>query len=290
MARRLALLTYESPQADLITDRVLSGCPGQVVGIVRSTATVAGKSTLGSAWFLARDTGLGFVGRKATEILASRAAWEWGRLTGQPSAIPSLADAATRRDVPLVTAADVNAPPILDVIRAWQPDLLLSIYLNQRIRPALLRIPTLGALNVHGALLPRNRGLFPYFWVLANGDHEAGVTVHWVDEHFDTGDVVAQRAYAIRADDTVETLAWSGAEIGAELLLDALAQIDAGVATRVPQHEAAATYFSWPTRADVARLRTRQRRYGSMLSGWRAVRGTRRGSGGTPTRIDLPSR
>lgn len=276
MAQRLVILTYESPQANLITNQILVAYPGRIKGIVRSDVTVAGKGALASAWFLTRHTGLGFVGRKAVELALSHAAWEWARLTHRSCVVPSLADVATRHSIPLVSAADVNAPATLDTIRGWQPDLLVSIYLNQRIRATLLRIPAIGALNVHGALLPRNRGLFPYFWTLANDDRESGVTVHWVDEQLDSGDVVVQRAYPILPDDTVETLAWMGADIGAELLLEALTRIDAGDEVRVPQNEAHASYYSWPTRADVARLRARGRRYGSLLAGWRAIREPRR--------------
>ena len=150
MARRLVILTYESPQANLITNRVLIAYPGRITGIVRSDATVPGKGALASAWFLARHTGLGFVGRKAVELALSHAAWEWARLTHRTCVVPSLADAAARHAIPLIGAADVNAPATLDTIRGWQPDILISIYLNQRIRPTLLRIPTKGLPYVVG--------------------------------------------------------------------------------------------------------------------------------------------
>jgi folate-dependent phosphoribosylglycinamide formyltransferase PurN len=274
MPPRVAVLTYESPQANLITSRVLARYPGQVAGIVRSDAIVAGKGRARSGWFLLRHTGLGFVGRKAFELALSRAAWSWCRVTGRAPAVPSLPDLARRAGVPLVGAEDVNAPAVLARVAGWRPDLLVSVNLNQRIGTALRAVAPDGALNVHGALLPRHRGLFPYFWSLVEGDAEGGVTVHWIDAHFDTGDVVLQRAYPILPDDTVASLAWIGAELGADLLLHALVQVAGDTPPHRPQDERAASYRSWPTRADVRRLRSRGRRYGPALEGWHAVLGT----------------
>lgn len=269
---RLAILTYESPQANLITGRLLSR--HDVVGIVRSDAVVAGKSLAGSASFLLRRTGLGFVACKAAEIAQSRVAWWWCGRSGRAPAVRSLPELARAADVPLVATREVNAPATRAAVAAWRPDLLVSVNLNQRIGEPLRQLAPLGAVNVHGGLLPRNRGLFPYFWSLANGDTEGGVTVHWVDARFDTGDVVLQRAYPIMPADTIATLAWIGAEVGADLLLHALARIGDGVTTGTPQDERQASYGSWPTPVDVRRLRRRGRRYGSPLEGWRAVLGT----------------
>jgi hypothetical protein len=96
---------------------------------VRSTATVAG-GALGSAWFLARHTGL--ASSAVLEILTNRAAWEWAGSASRCHSVARRRGGAPRRPC---RTADVNAPPILDVIRAWSPS-TASIYLNQRIRPA----------------------------------------------------------------------------------------------------------------------------------------------------------
>lgn len=274
MSARVVVLTYQSPQSNLITDRLLAAYGDCVVGIVRSDVVVAGKSAVGSVAFLARHTGLGFVARKACELALGALAWRWSRITRRRPAVPSLAALAADARVPLVGATDVNASGTLATVRAWRPTLLVSINLNQRIGRELLDVAGGDALNVHGAMLPRNRGLFPYFWTLANGDADAGVTVHWVNERFDTGDVILQRAYPILPGDTVAGLAWIGAEIGADLLVHALARIIDGRASRTPQDETAASYFSWPRRTDVRRLRRNGRRYGPLLDGWREVRGT----------------
>jgi methionyl-tRNA formyltransferase len=128
----------------------------------------------------------------------------------------------------LLPHAQLAILPATDHMRlVKQPDLLLSVHFNQRLGSEVLALPPRGALNVHGALLPRNRGLFPHFWALANGDSETGVTVHWMDERLDHGDVLLQRTVAIAPHDTVHALVLrSKVDVGRHALLEALERIE----------------------------------------------------------------
>jgi len=266
---KIVILTYESVQSNRIIHRLLTEFSGQVAGVMRSEVIVAGKNVPQSLWFLLRRTGLGFVARKGTEIAVGRVAGFFLRLTGRRPAIPSLREMGRQFGVPVVGAKNINAPEALHTLRRWQPDLVISVYLNQLIKADIIALPSRGVINIHPALLPKNRGLFPYFWALANGDAETGVTVHWVDATFDTGDILLQRAIPIAPDDTVISLANKSAVVGAELLAEAVRRIEAGDAPRIRQDASQATYFSWPTPADVRRFRRRGRRYGSILEMWK---------------------
>ncbi|OQY27489.1 MAG: hypothetical protein B6I38_10055 [Anaerolineaceae bacterium 4572_5.1] len=161
---RIAILTYESHQSNLMTHRLLTEFPGQVVGIMRSDVIVAGKNTWQSMWFLLKRTGLGFVFRKGMEIILSRVAASLNK-----TQLPPLKHLGQEFDVPVVQAKNINAPDSLATLASWQPDLIISVYLNQLIKKKIIEMPPKGVINVHPALLPRNRGLFPYFWALANG-------------------------------------------------------------------------------------------------------------------------
>ena len=268
---RLVILTYESRQANLMTHRLLTEFPGQVVGIMYSEVIAPGKNTWQALWFLLRRTGLAFVGRKGLEILLGRAAGVFFRLSGRRPAVPSLRQMAADFSVPLVGAKNVNAPAAFQTLQSWQPDLIISVYLNQLIRPRVINLPGKGVINVHGALLPKNRGLFPYFWALANGDAETGVTVHWVDPKFDAGDILLQERLPIAPDDTVISLARKTAKLGAELLVQAVKLIAADQAPRLSQDSAQASYFSWPTPADMRRFKQRGRKYGSIKEMWQEL-------------------
>ncbi len=254
-----------------MTHRLLTEFPGQVQGILASDVIIPGKNTVQAAWFLLRKTGLGFVGMKGAEIILSRIAPLVLRLTGRRARIPSLAQMSAEFGVPLVHAKNVNSAEAMARLKQWQPDLVVSVYLNQLIKKPIIELARAGVINVHPALLPRNRGLFPYFWALANGDAETGVTVHWVDTRFDTGEILLQQAFPIQPDDTVLSLANKSAQLGAVLLTEAIRAIQNGNPPRVPQNSAAASYFSWPTSDAVRQFRRRGRRYGSLVEMWRAV-------------------
>lgn len=268
---KIAILTYESYQANRIIHRLLTEFPGGAVGIVRSEVIVPGKTVPRSVWFLLRRTGLGFVARKGAEIVLGRTAAFFLRLVGKRPAVPSLKEMGRRFGVPVVGTKNVNSPQTLRVLQRWRPDLVVSVYFNQLIKAEVIGLAPRGTINIHPALLPKNRGLFPYFWALANGDAETGVTVHWVDAAFDTGDILAQRAIPVAPDDTVVSLARKSAAAGANLLVEAVRRIEAGNAPRIRQDEAQASYFSWPTPADVRRFKQRGRRYGSIRELWREI-------------------
>ena len=87
-------------------------------------------------------------------------------------------------------------------MRALAPDFLFSFYYRQMLAPALLAIPTRGALNMHGSLLPKYRGRAPVNWAVLHGERETGATLHYMADKPDAGDIVAQTAVPILPDDT----------------------------------------------------------------------------------------
>jgi methionyl-tRNA formyltransferase len=262
---RIVILTYESLYANMMTHHLIQDRPDQVVGIMRSDCLIYGKSLPAGLWYLLRRTGLRFVGRKALELFQSRATAIAFRLIGRSPKVPSLREIGARYHIPVVGSKDVNDDATLAVLREWQPDVVISIYLNQLIKRDVITLPRLGCLNIHPALLPRNRGLFPYFWVLANGDQETGVTLHWVDEQFDTGHVLVQEAIPVQPNDTITSLAYRSAGVGCRLLTQGVALIESGNPPRVVQDSRQATYHSWPGLEDQRRFRQQGGRYGTVF-------------------------
>jgi methionyl-tRNA formyltransferase len=114
----------------------------------------------------------------------------------------------------------------------------------------VLALPSRGALNLHGSLLPRYRGRAPVNWVLVQGETETGVTLHYMDEKPDHGDIVAQRRVAIGRDDTALTLTRAMAEAARDLLRETMPALEAGSATRTPQNHARSSYFGGRKPAD----------------------------------------
>ncbi|TMA23686.1 MAG: formyltransferase [Deltaproteobacteria bacterium] len=155
----------------------------------------------------------------------------------------SVRDLARAARVHTIAPRDVNAPEPLAIVADTAPGFLFSFYFRQMMKRPLLALAKRGALNLHGSLLPRYRGRAPVNWVLIAGETETGLTLHYMDEKPDHGDVVAQRAVAIDRDDSALSLTRKLAVAARELLRDAIPKLAAGTAPRIAQDHARASYF-----------------------------------------------
>lgn len=185
-----------------------------------------------------------------------------GRLAGwlNPCRGLSVEGVARSRGLSILRPASVNAPEFVAHVRdVLRPDLIVSVAASQIFKDPLLRIPPLGCINIHGALLPRYRGMLPSFWTLYNGEREGGVTVHYMNPGIDDGSIIAQRRFPIHEGDTVETLIGRSKALGAELLCEVLQHIEQGDVATLPNNAAEGTYYSFPTRTDVRNLKARGR-------------------------------
>ena len=106
----------------------------------------------------------------------------------------------------------------------------------------ILNLPRLGCVNVHSSLLPRYRGAAPINWAILNGEEETGVTIMYMAEGMDTGDILAQAKTPIGPDENAAQLFDRLAQMGGPLLVETVRGIEAGTAGRVPQDEALATH------------------------------------------------
>jgi methionyl-tRNA formyltransferase len=95
---------------------------------------------------------------------------------------------------------------IAPLLRAYEPDLALCTGFPWRIPAEAIAAPSHGIVNGHPSLLPRYRGPFPIAWAVRNGEHEIGMSYHLMDDGFDTGNVLAQKAIPLAEDETDETL------------------------------------------------------------------------------------
>jgi methionyl-tRNA formyltransferase len=155
----------------------------------------------------------------------------------------SVRQLAEAHRVPVSAPASVNTPEWIAHIAALQPDFLFSFYYRKLLSNAVLATARRGALNLHGSLLPRYRGRCPVNWVLVHGERETGVTLHYMVEKPDRGDIVAQRAVPITDDDTALTLFHKLTDAAALLLREIYPQLCAGTAPRLPQDHSRASYF-----------------------------------------------
>ncbi len=113
---------------------------------------------------------------------------------------------AEERGIPVYTPHTLRDPKWAALIGELHPDIIFSFYYRNLIPREILDIPGTGAFNLHGSLLPLFRGRCPVNWVLIEGRARTGLTLHFMEEKPDTGDIVAQKAIDIAPEDTAHTL------------------------------------------------------------------------------------
>ncbi len=129
----------------------------------------------------------------------------------------------------------------IEEVRTLRPEAIVVMAYGQILPRDLLEIPPVACLNLHASLLPRWRGAAPIQAAIAAGDPETGITVMYMAEGLDTGDILLQRKIEILSADTGGSLHDRLAQIAPEALLDALQMLAKGNAPRIPQDNALAT-------------------------------------------------
>jgi len=133
-----------------------------------------------------------------------------------------------------------------------RPDAIVVVAYGRIIPQWMLELPRLGNINLHGSLLPKYRGAAPVQWAVANGDRVTGVTTMRLDEGLDTGEILLAREVAIGAEETAADVFRGLAAVGAELMVETLAGLDAGTLVGQKQDEELATLAPILTREDGA--------------------------------------
>ena len=153
--------------------------------------------------------------------------------------------AATAADYGLrvIAPAAVNAPELERELIALQPDFLFSFYYRSLLGAPLLAAARLGALNMHGSLLPKYRGRAPVNWAIVRGERETGATLHYMAERADAGDIVDQASVPILIDDDAREV-FAKVTVAAETILArSLPGLIDGRAPRRPQPIEPGQYF-----------------------------------------------
>ena len=155
----------------------------------------------------------------------------------------SVENLARGRGLAVDTPDDPNAGAFVERMRAIAPDFLFSFYYRHMLSPAVLATARRGAYNMHGSLLPKYRGRVPVNWAIIHGEHETGATLHYMSEKPDAGDIVAQAAVPILADETACQVFDKVTHAAAAMLDQVLPGLVAGTAPRTAQDLRQGSYF-----------------------------------------------
>ena len=156
---------------------------------------------------------------------------------------PSVTELALAAGIPVMAPRRANRPDVLECLRSLEPDLLVCVYYDQILRRPLLDIPRLGAVNLHLALAEEYRGCFPTTWAILNGERRTGVTLHYMTEDIDAGDIIAQREVECAEHDTGRSLYDKCTAAGVALFKETFPRIAEGTADRRPQRATERTRY-----------------------------------------------
>jgi methionyl-tRNA formyltransferase len=160
---------------------------------------------------------------------------------------------ADRNGLPVYQPArgEVNSPKYLEIIRKLKPDLIVSMHYAVIFNKELLSIPSLGCVNEHPSRLPAGQGMTPSYWHMIIGDPQNWISLHYLNEGIDKGDIIAEGGVDVLPEDTGATSARKLSEVGHRLLAENLPLIREGRCPRISQreygriHGIKRSYVSW---------------------------------------------
>lgn len=174
--------------------------------------------------------------------------------------------------IPVFQPERLRNPEAVAVIREAKPDMIVVAAFGQILPKEILDMPKYGCINVHASLLPAYRGAAPIQWAVLDGQKESGVTIMYMNEGLDTGDILLQKRVSLSPDETGGSLYDTLSVMGAELLTEAIPKIVDGTLTAVPQGEMTTAYAKQLTkemgRLDFTRPAEELERYIRGLNPW----------------------
>lgn len=170
--------------------------------------------------------------------------------------IRSIRRLAKMHNIEIIETDDANSEFVERKLHELGIDLIISSYFDQLIRVNIFSIPKFGTINFHPGKLPHFRGPFPSFWAMKAGEKELGATVHYVDDKFDTGDIILHKEIDIRGVKSVLGADYRIFKEAPRLLLEAVALIENGAPTQKRQAEG--NYQSFPHSTHIKEFRQDQ--------------------------------
>lgn len=149
---------------------------------------------------------------------------------------------AIEHSLPVYTPDSLKTEDFMELLREINPELIAVVAYGKILPKSVLDFPKHGCVNVHVSLLPKYRGAAPMQRAIIEGEKETGVTIMYMAEGVDTGDIITAESFPIGPEDDFEAIHDRSAEVGGKLLVKSIADIENGTATRTEQDHSKATH------------------------------------------------
>lgn len=161
---------------------------------------------------------------------------------GNKMHFPPVKTWAEENNIPVYQPIKARDPEFIAIMREIAPELVVTAAIGQIIPKDILDMPKYGCINIHASLLPKYRGASPIQQALFDGEDTTGITVMYMSENIDDGDIILTKTVSISSDDNAGTLFEKLAQTGADAIADLAQLFEHGKPTAVPQEHALATY------------------------------------------------
>jgi methionyl-tRNA formyltransferase len=132
---------------------------------------------------------------------------------------------AGKYEIPFLRVKDIHSSEFIELIKHYNPDIIVTAHFKKLLKKVLIDIPKKGCVNLHPSLLPHYRGMAPQHWPIVNGDKETGITVHYINEGIDTGNILIQETLPILPDTYVYDLQMQMIPVYKRIMVEALRKI-----------------------------------------------------------------
>lgn len=161
---------------------------------------------------------------------------------------------AKRNNMNYIISPNVNSEEVLEKVKSCDPDLIVSVSMNQIVKKTLLEMPSKKSINVHCAPLPKYAGMSPYVWALANNEDHSAATIHYMEEGLDEGDIIIQNKIPAKPGGSAFDLFKRCCEKASQQLQKVVEDIETDNVSSYKQDISQKTYYSWPTKECVENL------------------------------------
>jgi methionyl-tRNA formyltransferase len=171
---------------------------------------------------------------------------------------PSLLKEAENQNIPTFEIQNPNNKAFLSALNEIKPDVIIN-QSQSIIKKELLTIPKIGVINRHNALLPKNRGRLTPFWVKYKKEKYTGVSIHFLTEEIDAGDIIYQVKFEVKKKDSIRKIVKKNYIVARKAMLIALEKLEKGDKTYIKNDSSKASYNTIPSLRDAIYYRLGKR-------------------------------
>lgn len=264
---KVIFCTYSSIYSSKVLEKLIADTDIEVVAIVNSTRVLRPSlNSIQGAITQLKISGL----RYSTYLFFITDLFKWMQplYSLQERSLKNIHTLAKHNNIPIVDTKDINTIQSIGFIKEYKPDFLLCAHFNQLLKEPILEIKNMQCINIHPSLLPKYKGVDPVFFAMCDEAIEIGVTLHKMNEVFDSGKILSQTVMKLEDDASLLINNCFLFEKGAKLAISWMKNQGSLITTAIQDDNKDENYDSWPTSDDVKSFKKSSKKLVSLSDLW----------------------